>query len=120
MLFIPVLQIGLSEESFDGPSEIGFSENLVLTILNATGVGQSIPGIMLLMLGFFCLKGVFIFVFHSYSSYLKGELLTRLRNQAFSATSSVNLMTFFSEPIGFYVNIAMSNQHVLRRHSWGS
>ena len=105
MLFIPVLQIGLSQDSLDDNGETGLHEHLVLTVLQMMGVEDSIPGIMLLMLFFFVLKGAFILVFHSYSSYLKGDLLTQLRNRAFRGTISVSLLRFYNEPIGFYLNI---------------
>ncbi|WP_373026209.1 ABC transporter transmembrane domain-containing protein, partial [Thioalkalivibrio sp.] len=75
------------------------------TVLEWLGLAGSTLGILLLVAGFFFLKGVFLFLAYGYTAYLKGRLLRELKGQLYDAYSRMRLQHYVARDTGHFVNV---------------
>jgi hypothetical protein len=73
--------------------------------LDWLGLGGSALAILLIIAGFFLLKGVFLFLAHGYTAYLQGRLLRELKARLYDAYSRMRLQHYVSRDTGHFVNV---------------
>ena len=73
--------------------------------LDWLGLGGSTLAILLLVAGFFLLKGVFLFLAHGYAYHLQGRLLRELKARLYDAYGRMRLQYFVSRDTGHFVNV---------------
>jgi ABC-type multidrug transport system fused ATPase/permease subunit len=101
VLLLPLLQ------SFDGAG----SENMtgvgawLSDALDWLGVGGSTFAILLLIAGFFVLKGVFLFLAYGYVAYLQGRWMRELKGRLYDSYSRMRLQYYVSRDTGHFVNV---------------
>jgi ABC-type multidrug transport system fused ATPase/permease subunit len=74
-------------------------------LLDWLGLGGSTLSILLLIAGFFLLKGVFLFLAHGYFAYLQGRLQRELKARLYDAYSVMRLQYYVSRDTGHFVNV---------------
>jgi len=104
VMLLPLLQSldGLGSETVTGLGA------WLAAALDWLGVGGSTPAILLLIAGFFLLKGVFLFLAHGYAAYLQGRLLRELKARLYDAYTRMRLQHYVSRDTGHFVNVINS------------
>lgn len=69
------------------------------------GLGASTLSILLLISGFFLLKGAFLFLAYGYSAYLQGRLQRELKSRLYDEYSRMRLQYYVSRDTGHFVNV---------------
>ena len=69
------------------------------------GLGGSTLAILLLITGFFLLKGVFLFLASGYSVWLAGRLERELKSRLYDAYSRMRLQYYISRDTGHFLNV---------------
>jgi ABC-type multidrug transport system fused ATPase/permease subunit len=77
--------------------------------LDWLGLGGSAAAILLLIAGFFLLKGVFLFLAYGYAALLEGRLLRELKGRLYDAYTGMRLQHYISRDTGHFVNV-INNQ----------
>lgn len=101
VMLLPLVQ---SLDQVDGEAVTGVGAWLN-TVLEWLGLGDSTLAILLLIAGFFLLKGLFLFLAYGYTAYLKGRLLRELKGRLYDAYSRMRLQHYVSRDTGHFVNV---------------
>jgi ABC-type multidrug transport system fused ATPase/permease subunit len=104
VMLLPLLQ---SLDGLGGGTETGVGA-LLADALDWLGLGGSALTILLIIAGFFLLKGVFLFLAHGYAAYLQGRLLRELKARLYDAYSRMRLQHYVSRDTGHFVNVINS------------
>ena len=100
-MLLPLLQ---TMDGFAGEELTGAGAWLA-DVLDWVGLGGSALGILLLIAGFFLLKGVFLFGAEGYTAYLKGRLTRELKGRLYDEYSRMRLQYYVSRDTGYFVNV---------------
>ena len=101
VMLLPLVQ---SLDALGGESMTGIGAWLAIP-LDWLGLRGSTTAILLLIAGFFLLKGVFLFLAYGYSGYLQGRLLRELKGRLYDAYSEMRLQHYVSRDTGHFVNV---------------
>jgi ABC-type multidrug transport system fused ATPase/permease subunit len=104
VMLLPLLQSldGLGSEAVSG---VGAWLGDALVWL---GLGGSTLAILLVIAGFFLLKGAFLFLAYGYAAYLNGRLERELKTRLYDAYTRMRLQYYVSRDTGHFVNVMNS------------
>ena len=101
VMLLPLLQ---SLDGLGSEAAVGFGA-LPGQALDWLGLGGSTLAIILVIAGFFLLKGAFLFLAHGYAAYLRGQLMRELKSRLYDAYLQMRLQHYVSRDTGHFVNV---------------
>jgi ABC-type multidrug transport system fused ATPase/permease subunit len=104
MMLLPLLQ-SLDGFGSEAPTGVGA---VMQRLLEWFGLGGSTLAILLVIAGFFLLKGVFLFLAHAYKGWLNSQLLREIRGRLYDDYSHMRLEHYVSRDTGHFVNVITS------------
>jgi len=103
-MLLPLLQ---TLDGFAGEELTGAGAWLA-DLLDWIGLGGSALAILVLVAGFFLLKGVFLFLAQGYAAYLQGRLIRELQGRLYDEYSRMRLQHYVSRDTGHFLNVINS------------
>jgi ABC-type multidrug transport system fused ATPase/permease subunit len=101
MMLLPLLQ---SLDGLGGGDASGVGA-WIGRALDWLGLSGSTLAILLLIGGFFLLKGAFIFLARAYQVYLQAQLMRELKTRLYDAYSGMRLQYYVSKDTGHFINV---------------
>jgi len=75
------------------------------------GLGDSVLAILIMIAGFFLLKGLFLFLAYGYATYLQGQLLREIKERLYDAYSRMRLQYYVTRDTGHFINVINKQIH---------
>lgn len=101
-MFLPLLQI-VGEEGTVNATQLGKLDFIISFITNS-GVPLTIGSILILMVFFFCLKGLFSFALYYYRTILQENFVQKLRLSTLQGVNELNYQSFVQTENGKILN----------------
>jgi len=95
-MFLPLLESTDGEASSESMGRLSF----LVDFMEWIGLGTNISAVLIMLIFFFCLKGVFYFISSYYSVYLKRYFVTKLRFDNIDRLSKFNYKAFVQTDTG--------------------
>ncbi|TVQ41692.1 MAG: ATP-binding cassette domain-containing protein [Wenzhouxiangella sp.] len=110
VMLLPLLK---AIDGFDSGETTGVGAALQ-NILDRIGIADSLLGLLLLIAGFFLLKGAFMFLAQGYKAYLRGQLMRELKGRMYDDYSRMSYQYYASRDTGYFTNLINAQvQHFL-------
>ena len=106
MLFVPIMKnFGEDSGGFDKERDLGLVEGYTYSFIEATGLPESIVGIIIVTIAVFIIKGCLVFFALGYSAYLKTQLLEKLKKTMFSFYRKMEYSYYVNKETGHFINV---------------
>jgi len=106
MLFVPIMKnFDDSSVDFDKGTDAGIVESYTYSLIEATGLPESIVGIIIVTVAVFIIKGLLVFFALGYSVYLKTQLLEKLKKTMFSLYRRMEYSYYANRETGHFINV---------------
>lgn len=106
MLFVPIMKnFGEASDGFDKERDMGIVESATYSLIEATGLPQSIVGIIIVTIAIFIIKGIIVGFALGYSVYLRTQLLEKLKTTMFSFYKKMDYSYYINNDTGHFINV---------------
>ena len=90
---------------FNKERDLGLVEGYTYSFIEATGLPESIVGIIIVTIAVFIIKGCLVFFALGYSAYLKTQLLEKLKKTMFSFYRKMEYSYYVNKETGHFINV---------------
>lgn len=101
-MFLPLLQVVGDQGKVDS-AQLG-KLDFILNVLNNSGVTLTVGSVLILMVLFFCLKGLFSFALHYYRTILQENFIQKLRLTTLQGVNELSYQSFVQTENGKILN----------------
>lgn len=106
MLFVPIMKnFGEASGGFDKEGDVNIVESYTYSLIEATGLPESIVGVIIVTIAVFIIKGLLVLLALGYSAYLKTQLLEKLKKTMFSFYKKMHYSYYSDRDTGHFINV---------------
>ena len=102
LMLMPIIE---NFEIINNNSNDGILNNILNFLLKLLNMEVTITNVLIIFVIIFVFKGIFSFIFLTYSAYLRSHLLERLKGRLFDSYSRMSYQYYTNKDTGHFVNV---------------